>query len=510
MVGVATRARALLAGRASAREDGADTGEAPRTIFSWPKEPSRWTEGADEALGAEVWSTSDGSGSRSAGEGPWAAEAVEAKDEVARDGELHAQGTDWQTGGAWSGQSAAGTRSGEGGIAVLPELLAAETGTASVTARLTGLAALAVGPDLRRGSTGSAVAALQRVLTDLGHALAADGKFGPRTDAAVRAFQTRAGLTANGIVGPLAKAALAAALARRPPPGPTLPTPTPPVPGPGPIPIPVPAPCVQVPALTDADQACLARDPSGFAGVPAVRTFAEQLAACTADRNRRQPGGSAPSKRATALADVAYLERDFADTLRGGHKRYGGKCRFGTVARLWMYGRREEVDFVTLGTGGRYQPIESYLPPPGGDRLEPMDGGSPKDYPVQPLLNKVLRALRVHYPIDRANNYSPRHGGGPFKGRGFAVDLYIDSGLDERGFWHRERAVAALLALESATRGVGAAWRVLYNDHAVAAAVNRHTGLRQVVFIGDSSGGVLNWHGPLILHFHLDVAPLRR
>jgi hypothetical protein len=264
-----------------------------------------------------------------------------------------------------------------------------------------------------------------------------------------------------------------------------------------------------VPVLADADQACSGRDLSGFAGVPAIRAFAEQLAASTADRNRRR-SGQAPSRRATVLADVGYLERDFADTLRGGQQRWGQKCRFGTVARGWMHGRREEVDFVTLGTEGRYQPIESFLPPAGADRLEPMVGGGRGDFPVQPLLNQVLRELRARYPITQANNYSPNHGGGPFKGRGFSVDLYIGAGLDERGFWQREHAAAALLALDAACRAAGAAWRVLYNDHAVAAEVNRRTGLRQVVFIGDSSGGALNWHGPLILHFHLDVAPLRR
>ncbi|MGY1639400.1 peptidoglycan-binding protein [Geodermatophilus sp. SYSU D00742] len=501
MAAIAARARALLSGGAPQQEDEvADRGR-QRTIFSWPAETGGWTE---DAGGHETWTGPDSSGS--SGGSPWAAEAEEA----VWDGEVHAGGAGGEAEGAGYGPPAGEAASGEGGVAVLPELLAAETATPGLTTRLAGLAALAVGPDLRRGSTGAAVAALQRVLTDLGHPLAADGDFGARTDAAVRAFQTRTGLSPDGVVGPRTKAALAAALTRRPPgPGPT-PTPPAPVPGPGPIPIPVPAPCVQVPALADADRACLARDPSGFAGVPGIRAFAEQLAACAADRNRRLSGGSAPSKRALALADLGYLERDFADTLRGGHARWGQKCRLGAVARGWMYGRREEVDFATLGTGGRYQPIESYLPPAGGDRLEPMEGGGRGDFPVQPLLNQVLRGMRAGHPGTRGNNYSAKHGGGPFKGRGFSVDLYIGAGLDERGFWQRERAVAALLALDAACRSAGAAWRVLYNDHAVAAAVNRHTGLRQVVFVGDSSGGALNWHGPLILHFHLDVAPLRR
>lgn len=52
-------------------------------------------------------------------------------------------------------------------------------------------------PTLRRGSQGPDVAALQ---TRLG--IAADGKFGPATHAAVVAFQRQKGLTPDGIVGP--------------------------------------------------------------------------------------------------------------------------------------------------------------------------------------------------------------------------------------------------------------------------------------------------------------------
>jgi peptidoglycan hydrolase-like protein with peptidoglycan-binding domain len=48
---------------------------------------------------------------------------------------------------------------------------------------------------LRRGSTGAAVVALQKALK-----ITADGQFGPKTDASVRAFQSRQKLTANGVV----------------------------------------------------------------------------------------------------------------------------------------------------------------------------------------------------------------------------------------------------------------------------------------------------------------------
>ncbi len=57
-------------------------------------------------------------------------------------------------------------------------------------------------PVLRRGSFGKAVTTLQQTLRNTGDYVGAvDGDFGSRTDAAVRAFQRRCNLFADGIVG---------------------------------------------------------------------------------------------------------------------------------------------------------------------------------------------------------------------------------------------------------------------------------------------------------------------
>jgi len=66
---------------------------------------------------------------------------------------------------------------------------------------------------LLRGSTGEQVKRLQQGLKTVfpsyaGH-LDVDGDFGPQTEAAVREFQKRVGLLADGIVGPLTREALA-------------------------------------------------------------------------------------------------------------------------------------------------------------------------------------------------------------------------------------------------------------------------------------------------------------
>ena len=70
------------------------------------------------------------------------------------------------------------------------------------------------GVTLRPGDSGAEVQALQQALSQLGYDPGAiDGDYGPSTQAAVVAFQTAEGLSADGIAGPETLTALAAALA---------------------------------------------------------------------------------------------------------------------------------------------------------------------------------------------------------------------------------------------------------------------------------------------------------
>lgn len=57
-------------------------------------------------------------------------------------------------------------------------------------------------PLVRKGDEEHPVLTLQHLLRARKHTVAADGIFGPRTDAAVRAFQGEKGLVVDGIVGP--------------------------------------------------------------------------------------------------------------------------------------------------------------------------------------------------------------------------------------------------------------------------------------------------------------------
>jgi peptidoglycan hydrolase-like protein with peptidoglycan-binding domain len=69
---------------------------------------------------------------------------------------------------------------------------------------------------LKVGSRGETVRKLQEMLNSLGfNCGAADGIFGPKTQAAVKAFQKKYGLVADGIVGPLTWAKIAELLGNK-------------------------------------------------------------------------------------------------------------------------------------------------------------------------------------------------------------------------------------------------------------------------------------------------------
>ncbi|MEW6430005.1 MAG: peptidoglycan-binding protein [Myxococcota bacterium] len=77
---------------------------------------------------------------------------------------------------------------------------------------------------LQQGASGPAVTDLQHLLRSVGfYGANVDGKFGPVTDAAVRAFQRKYGLTVDGWAGPQTMAALRATTGNVSPTAPTSP-----------------------------------------------------------------------------------------------------------------------------------------------------------------------------------------------------------------------------------------------------------------------------------------------
>ena len=57
-------------------------------------------------------------------------------------------------------------------------------------------------PVVKNGAKDHPIKTLQYLLRARGQTVAVDGVFGPKTEAAVKGFQTSKGLSANGIVGP--------------------------------------------------------------------------------------------------------------------------------------------------------------------------------------------------------------------------------------------------------------------------------------------------------------------
>ncbi|MFC7529855.1 peptidoglycan-binding protein [Actinoplanes sp. GCM10030250] len=57
-------------------------------------------------------------------------------------------------------------------------------------------------PEIRKGHKAHPVPSLQYQLRARGHSVVVDGDFGPKTDAAVRAYQKEKKLIVDGIVGP--------------------------------------------------------------------------------------------------------------------------------------------------------------------------------------------------------------------------------------------------------------------------------------------------------------------
>ena len=67
------------------------------------------------------------------------------------------------------------------------------------------------GDNVRLGDTGSGVKQIQSALVAHGYKVSPDGTFGPLTAQAVKDFQTKNGLAADGVVGPATWAKLSAA-----------------------------------------------------------------------------------------------------------------------------------------------------------------------------------------------------------------------------------------------------------------------------------------------------------
>jgi peptidoglycan hydrolase-like protein with peptidoglycan-binding domain len=89
-----------------------------------------------------------------------------------------------------------------------PNTKAALDGSASSAPAPIALSSSKCPTDIVSGESDGCVTELQTLLNAHGASIAVDGQFGPGTLSAVKAFQSRHGLSADGIVGPMTKSAL--------------------------------------------------------------------------------------------------------------------------------------------------------------------------------------------------------------------------------------------------------------------------------------------------------------
>jgi hypothetical protein len=134
----------------------------------------------------------------------------------------------------------------------------------------------------------------------------------------------------------------------------------------------------------------------------------------------------------------------------------------------------------------------------------------------------LLKVLEKEYPKGFSCgtyriNVEGDHGSAGFQGRFRSLDMYPGGGASrihkpfgELGFFDKQIAYDFAMAIDRAVAGKGS-FQILYNDFPVARELNKVLKNGRVMNIDnvvvDKAGPAnLNWHGPLVTHFHVDFA----
>lgn len=254
-----------------------------------------------------------------------------------------------------------------------------------------------------------------------------------------------------------------------------------------------------------------------------VEAFAQRFGRVWSDRRGGRP---------TPTAMTGWLVEDHRLTLKGAllrdanmrraaarKRKIAYQPRIGAdlatysaaVTKAWKTSREQSMLFQ-LDKNPRVAPLR-FQPPAARPTLatDPAVSGSDQA-PVAALTSNFVRELKRRVPGIDCSTY-PRHGSAGFVDFGLSVDLHLGQPAAD-GFYPKPAATALLRAVDQAAQVAGAEWRAIYNDFAVANAINTETGRRHVIYVGHparSAGRVtgLVWHGPapLILHVHVDLTP---
>jgi hypothetical protein len=127
--------------------------------------------------------------------------------------------------------------------------------------------------------------------------------------------------------------------------------------------------------------------------------------------------------------------------------------------------------------------------------------------PVKPIANNFIR-LMPQTPQVTFSNYAT-HGVPPLQGKGYCLDIMVSNSSPDTGsgFYNKETAMQVIHNIAHAAAKAGGDWAICYNDVSIATEAAKFYGNRITYSGVGEKTPATNWHGPLNLHFHLDIVP---
>jgi hypothetical protein len=214
------------------------------------------------------------------------------------------------------------------------------------------------------------------------------------------------------------------------------------------------------------------------------------LAEATKEMRKRKNDPTLELSADDAAAAIARAEK----------RRLGGDTDAAVTAAAALAEQDEMVDVYELDDNAALV---------WGNAWQKKDPNDP-EFRVYRQTAEFVRALKQTFGKHLSASSYTNHGLGPFKDRGRSIDLHLDE-TEPSGFFVPAEAIRLALAIDTTAQQFGVEWRVLYNDASVARAVNQRLGVTRIVEIANvfrehKQIRNINWHGPLVTHFHLDLA----
>ena len=139
---------------------------------------------------------------------------------------------------------------------------------------------------------------------------------------------------------------------------------------------------------------------------------------------------------------------------------------------------------------------------------------------VVDIMNEIQRIFGSFHAGTYGDPHKGTHGSGGFQGRFRSIDAYPQDNTYRHGetlkFFDQQPAYEFAMAIDDAAANLGFTYQILYDDFVVLREFNKRAkhgsmSLQDNVEKACDTHGVcrpanLNWHGPLVTHFHIDFA----